>query len=253
MSSAESWAALLVAMPMLAEANSRWPATENGAANRVVDAGGDAHRVARLGEVRQHHRALVAPERREGDVGRAAPSPAVGRPDAGDEIALAQAPRDAAQRLAQQQVAGVVAELLVEGAKSIEVHEQQREPRRRIAPRRLHQRRDVRPQGVDAGQPGERIAGVALGDVGQGAGEQRRAAGGVALGRRRPRSPSGTRRCGSAPGARSANCGVSPVMWRSSDDISVATSSGWTRPSQAWSDRTSSTGGSPRIACHPAE
>ena len=131
----------------------------------------------------------------------------VSRPDAGDEIALAQRPRDPAQRLAQQQIAHVMAELLVEGAKSVEVHEHQREPRRRIAPRRLHQRRDVRSQGVEARQPGEGIAGVALGDVGQGAGEQRRAAGRVALGRARPRSPSGTRRCGSAPGARTQIAG----------------------------------------------
>ena len=97
-------------MPMLAEANSRWPATENGAANAswMRAATRKASRVS--ARLRQHHRTLVAPERGQGDVAGLA-FPDVGRPDAGDEIALAQRPRDPAQRLAQQQVADVVAEL----------------------------------------------------------------------------------------------------------------------------------------------
>ena len=160
----------------------------------VVDTRGDAQDVARLGEVRQHHRALVAAERRQRDVGSTWPSRAWFDPMRATRSPSRSAPRDPAQRLAQQQIARVVAELLVERAKSIEVDEHQREPRRRIAPRRLHQRRDVRAQGVEARQPGEGIARVAS-VTSRGC---RRAASGGRPRRarpRRPRSPSGTRRC----------------------------------------------------------
>ena len=145
MSSAESWAALLLAMPMLTEANSRWPATENGAASASWMRA--ATRTASRGSARfDSTTAHSSPPSGGRATSAGCALAAVGRTDAGHQVALAQAARDPAQRLAQQQVAGVVAELLVEGAESIEVDEQQREPRRRIAPRRLHQRRDVGPQ-----------------------------------------------------------------------------------------------------------
>ena len=134
------------------------------------------------------------------------------RADAGHQVAVAQAARHAPQRLAQQRVAAVVAELLVQRAEAVEVDQQQREPRRRGDGAAACTRRvDVRAQGDHAGQAGQRVGAVALGARRPGCRPARRRGRWRRARPRRSPPPSGRRRCGCAPDARRRTAGVAPV------------------------------------------
>ncbi len=155
-------------------------ADREGGRERVVHAGGDAQAVTRVDEIRDDERAFVATEGWQRHV--AGDGLGVVDADAGDEIAFAQAARQSPQGLAQQRVAALVAEHGVQRAETVEVHEQEREARRRRVPGGGDQPLDVRAQGEQARQPGQGVGAVAFLHVGEGAGQAHRVSGRVTVG-----------------------------------------------------------------------